>query len=366
MQIRLNPFDTLFVRDGKPFSMGDEVWANGLFPPPPSVIYGALRTAFFSQNLNEIEKAGGIEDPTRNIQVKQIFLLHKEHLFLPSPYDIVESKALKNKNKENLPFVLSLEIRSFIGSLDTDHVLTAPKDSMPVTSLGGNAFISLEDFADYLNGDEEIGVLKHDKNPLFLGEPKIGIQKSRSTGSSSEGRLYRVELFRPMPETSIWVEWETSDATLSIPEKGILKVGGEGKAVSYTLDAGNVNVPLPSLTGNLMKVVFATPAVFEQGWLPSGINPKTLKGNWCGQEVKILTAAFDRPLYMGGFRMKTKHQQGGPKPMRRAVAAGAVYYLEVEGDIHAAAQAFHGQCISEFDMAQQGYGLAYVGKVKKG
>ena len=47
MHISIKPFDCLFVRDGKPFSMGDEVWASGIFPPPPSVVYGALRTAWF-------------------------------------------------------------------------------------------------------------------------------------------------------------------------------------------------------------------------------------------------------------------------------------------------------------------------------
>jgi CRISPR-associated protein Cmr3 len=53
MIIELNPLDTLFFRDGKPFAMGEETWADGIFPPPPSVIYGALRTAWFANNIEE-------------------------------------------------------------------------------------------------------------------------------------------------------------------------------------------------------------------------------------------------------------------------------------------------------------------------
>lgn len=43
----MEAFDTLFFRDGKPFSMGDDVWANGVFPPYPSTLYGALRASYF-------------------------------------------------------------------------------------------------------------------------------------------------------------------------------------------------------------------------------------------------------------------------------------------------------------------------------
>jgi len=50
--LRINPFDTFFFRDGKPFTMGDDSWADGIFPPSPSVIYGALRTAWISEKLD--------------------------------------------------------------------------------------------------------------------------------------------------------------------------------------------------------------------------------------------------------------------------------------------------------------------------
>ena len=48
MIIQIDPLDTLFFRNGKPFTMGEETWADAVFPPYPSVVYGALRSAYFS------------------------------------------------------------------------------------------------------------------------------------------------------------------------------------------------------------------------------------------------------------------------------------------------------------------------------
>ena len=43
------PADVLLVRDGRPFSAGDDHHATGPFPPPPSAVYGALRSACLAQ-----------------------------------------------------------------------------------------------------------------------------------------------------------------------------------------------------------------------------------------------------------------------------------------------------------------------------
>jgi CRISPR/Cas system CMR-associated protein Cmr3 (group 5 of RAMP superfamily) len=56
----LRPYDKLFVKDGRPMSLEDDTAASGLFPPPPSVFFGALRSAVLSKaNANP----GSKEDP---------------------------------------------------------------------------------------------------------------------------------------------------------------------------------------------------------------------------------------------------------------------------------------------------------------
>jgi CRISPR-associated protein Cmr3 len=363
MQTNITPFDTLFVRDGKPFSMGEEVWASGIFPPPPSVIYGALRTAYFSQNLDRLEEAGGPGDPTTSLRIKRIFLHDQKEneFFIPCPYDIVESKAAKYSTyKEKPKSLLSLHSFKKISSYGAEFILAAQTDHTPVSSLGGNHWISLTELNAYLRNGEIPTPFSTDR--FFSTEPKIGIQKSKATGSSADGMLYRVGLTRPENGISIFVEWEDTSNQLVIPQTGLLKLGGEGKATHYQPSNIEEKVLLPTLEGDIFKLVLATPAVFNNGWLPEGIDPQTRKGIWQGHQVEILAAVFDRAQSLGGFSMKTKHQKGGPKPMRKALPAGTVFYVKTTDQAQEVAKSFHNGCISEGNLSHEGFGLAYVGK----
>jgi len=97
MIIRIRPLDTFFFRDGKPFSRGQETWADGIFPPSPSILYGALRAIYFSEYPDEFNKANTPDDPTLNLKIKGIFLGMGKLIYLPVPADFVIAKA-KDKN----------------------------------------------------------------------------------------------------------------------------------------------------------------------------------------------------------------------------------------------------------------------------
>lgn len=357
MQIDLKPFDTLFFRDGKPFNMSEEVWANGLFPPPPSVVYGALRTAYFSHHLTDLEQAGGTNDPTSDLQIRGLYLTKGAEVFLPCPADIVLSK------NEQFSVLALTDFSGHSSSYPCSAVLKAKDADLPVKPLEKNCYVSQTIFEEYLAGNVPSEILLSEE--FFEKEPKLGIKKSPETGSSAEGMLYRVEMFRPKAAVSLRVDVTDSATSLALPSHGILNMGGEGKSLSYQTQTDSMAIKAPALIGQRFKLVFASPSIFEQGWLPSGFDQTTLIGNWRGCPVKILAATFDRPAYLGGFAMKTKHQRGGPKPMRRAVPAGAVYYLEALENIQDIIPAFHGQCISELGTAKEGFGLCFVGAVPK-
>ncbi|MGC8691067.1 MAG: type III-B CRISPR module-associated Cmr3 family protein [Caldisericum sp.] len=50
--IFIEPFDTVFFRDGKPFDAGNDFVSFSIFPPSPSTFYGALRTYIIMQYSN--------------------------------------------------------------------------------------------------------------------------------------------------------------------------------------------------------------------------------------------------------------------------------------------------------------------------
>lgn len=356
MQIELQPFDTLFVRDGKPFSMGEDVWANGIFPPPPSVVYGALRTAHFTNRLKDLKEAGGNNDVSKKLLINRLLLMKEGVVYFPAPFDFVRSKKDKPDRE-----ILKLKEAALVSSHPGRFILESAEVEQPIESLGGKAYLDLIDFNKYLRGNAEIIAVEN--KCFFEKESKIGIQKNRHTGAAAEGKLYRVEMFRPIGSTKFLVDW-SADKDLEIPSSGFLKVGGEGKAVSYSSSQLEFQVKMPDIDGYRFKLVFATPTIFANGWLPNGIDPRSLTGEWQGYQIKVMAAAFNRPIHLGGFNMHTKHQKGGPKPMRKAVPAGAVYYLEFQNaDAKEAASEFHGKCIADFGLDREGFGLAYVGKI---
>ncbi|MFB2967618.1 type III-B CRISPR module-associated Cmr3 family protein [Aerosakkonema sp. BLCC-F183] len=71
----LTPLDILLFRESKPFSPGDGAWAKGQFPPMPTPVFQALRSA---------AKSG------KNLEFFGPFLLQENYtLWLPTPKDLV-------------------------------------------------------------------------------------------------------------------------------------------------------------------------------------------------------------------------------------------------------------------------------------
>jgi len=134
----------------------------------------------------------------------------------------------------------------------------------------------------------------------------------------------------------------------------LMRLGGEGKSVSVSVPAKEPDVPKPEkCSDEYFKLYLATPAIFSDGWRPA---PKKISG------AELIAAVVGKPLSIGGFDMKPKEgKRPGPKPMRRAVPAGSVYYYRGSFD---SALEFHAKSISDYG-SEQGYGIVYIGNVNR-
>jgi CRISPR-associated protein Cmr3 len=350
MILKIDALDTLFFRDGKPFTMGEDTWANGVFPPHPSVIYGALRSAYFSHHLNELKKANNEEDPTRDLKINVFSLLADNNVYLPLPNDCVKKKG----SRDNVVSILPLhELKDIKSSCPTQCALTSKEE---VENVEGG-LITIESFKKYLNCIEDSFSSILNVADRVLPEPKIGIGINRASGTSEKGKLYRVDM-RRLKDIGLLVDF----AGLDLPERGMMKLGGEGKAVSYQkFKPVKCSIDDFESDEKVFKLYLSTPAIFKNGWLPAWIDEKTLIGEYKGLELTLLTASIGKPVHIGGFDMKERK----PKPMCKAVPAGSVYYFDViEGDIQQAVEIFNQSPISDF-YPEQGFGLAYVGGVKR-
>lgn len=363
--LKLKALDTLFFRDGKPFNKDGDNWVSCFFPPASSVFYGAIRSAFFADNISQLRLANTSGDPTSTLRIKGVFLLINNNLYFPLPLDMV-----KNKGKKEIVRLLNLKECNFVSNCPTEMVLLADEGS-EVESIKDGLLddISLK---DYLSGTVQQLPFRQ-MSEFVTQEPKIGVGLNPVTGQVRDGHLYRVGMVRPSTiskksqgnyntrNVSILIDFEG----LTLPPEGFMKVGGEGKAAYYEhYEGGSIATSTSDWVNfdtNRFKVYLATPAKFSNGWLPNWIDETTLTGTYKGHSLRLLTAAIGRYVSIGGFDIK----ENRPKTMVRTVPAGSVYYFEIldNSKIQEVVKKFHYSNISDFD-SDQGFGLSFVGVVQ--
>lgn len=357
MYAEVMPLDTVFFRDGSPFTMGRETWGQSRFPPPPSVVYGALRTRYFAENPDRLEEAGQ-DGPTSDARLMSLHLRDDGISHFPLPRDLVEPEeevdedtgiSVKRLCTTSMP-------TGSVGLGSPPHVLSHPKE---VGSIR-NAFLDLFDLEEYLHGrNSSLRAYRLYDDDLVHREPKIGIRMDRDTRAADDGFLYRVGLHRLGKDVSFGVRFDN----LSVNETGMLKLGGEGKGARYEILADEPPVPDPPrnqiAADEAFVLYLATPAIFEHGWLPGWVDPASLRGRKLGVTVRLQAAAVGKPGAIGGWNVK----EGHPKPLHRSVPAGSIYHFTLEdGTTESVVEAFHDVRISD-ERDYAGFGHAFVGAV---
>ena len=383
MRLFLQANDTFFFRDGRPFTKGDQSEGYSIFPPLPSTILGALRTAYIAEHgdlssfyYGKMKEIIGTPKPDSlgSMHLKGVFLADRNResrIYYPIPLDLVT----KNKEKENKLYVLerSPEKSNFISNSPLNHHLRWDKEDEDVESETSGRLIHLY-FRQYLLGKKTTFRLNSIEN-FVCDEPKIGIERDYKTLTSKDNMLYRINMRRfqslktDMSELGFVVDYKCAE---KLSKNGLLKLGGEAKSFTYERSSHN---PDPLIkeedmqalkdsirSSRAFKLYFATPAIFENGWLPKWIHKNTDKDTY-NAEYKSLsfdmrTAAVGKPIAIGGWDMK----KNMPKPTRQAIPAGSVYYFKVPNQtcVDTIVKTFHYKNISDYQAAE-GFGLCFVG-----
>lgn len=365
MIIEIKALDTLFFRDGKPFSMGDDTWATGMFPPQPSVIYGVIRSLWLSQNDVNVEE---VKPRTKNLRIKnfwyKINALNENGRtssvnYFPLPLDIIrfsdlDKKAKRNAIKNNIYEVFGTEVKStdFFSNLKELNIInTLTIDSENQIENLKDGIVAAANLEKYLNGHQNLTA--RELNQTYQTEPKTGIGRSNQTRTAEDGNLYRIGMLRT-DNISIFVEFTGLDFNQT---KGLIRLGAENKLATYNIVDEDDKPELRSDELNIsfdkvFKIYLTTPAIFNNGFYPQDIFVKT------GLKVNLLACAVGKSLSVGGFDMVERE----PKPMEKAVPAGSVYFYELlEGDIQVLEAEMTENGISE-SRGGEGFGICYLGK----
>jgi len=342
----IRPFDTLFFRDARPFAAGEDNLAKSLFPPAPSVTYGAMRTtSLIHANVDLLEfKAGNAGNVPAAAGTNAEF----GTLFLTGPIP-----ARREGDVVKLLFLSPLNLVYKEASPDYELEFLLPEAPAEYTNLPLSLSLCVAQekvaYTDrYLSLDQALallaGIIPATLNDLSIQnafwrlDNRVGIARTKAR-TAEEGMLYSSQHIQidNHPQNTDQVGGlavKVRDGENDLPPKSTIQLGGERRfceleAISLTQPTGFQIEKIAEKISQTQRFFLwlISPAVFsnnEYAFIPGFINPQTLTGHLDSQEVKLVACQADRAVSTGGWNIaKNTH-----KPMRRAVPAGSIYFFK--------------------------------------
>lgn len=355
---------------------GEDSAASGIFPPNPSTVYGALRSAYIHYHSDFDTFARGTDahllewmgtpEQVGSFALQGVCLQEKERLVLPLPldYQVVEESG----REIALPLRLAQEQDSYTSS-GSAWMLYGRSDKKSAPNAGAYLF----------HDDWKMAILAHRAVPVrreqewISMEPKLGIQINRDTATAEDSMLYRMNMFRfkerdGANHISLCVYCRVSPDFSRIP---MVRLGGEGRPWYLQTSMHGTSLLTEDEEDQLIesiqrsgkaRIILLTPAIWLKGNRPASWSVHT--GEWDlgeGLRVQILTAAIGRPQVIGGWDIVRNR----PKPKWQAVPAGSVLVVSVnphqaEDLVHR----IHNHSLTDA-LAHEGYGWSVCGAVSE-
>ena len=300
MRLFLQANDTFFFRDGRPFTKGDQSEGYSIFPPLPPTILGALRTAYIAEHgdlsafyAGKMAETIGTPDSLGSISLNGVFLADREsRIYHPIPFDLV----VKKNGTDKRLYVLEVGTKSSNLSSNASLMHLLRWSGAEDVESETNGRLDGIDMTEYLLGGQTEFIFRPIED-FIRDEPKIGIERDYRTSAAKDNMLYRINMSRfqsqflnsnerkALSDLGFVVDYQCD---IELPENGLLKLGGEGKSFTYkrschTPDPLAANEDMAALkvairSSGAFKLYFATPAIFNQGWLPKWIDKNTYRG----------------------------------------------------------------------------------------
>lgn len=374
--LRLTPLSPLIARDSRPFGMGQGNRVRSMDWISPSVIAGAVRTAVWKTEDTLTP------DQLKTIEVNGAFPIVDEQVYFPRPLDALIHKVNKETKIADIlrvrPMNGNAGVRMPHASLVPSEPVGMPEEDFKPES--GDAFWPLATMAEWLGCEDDQPVsMKVDGLPAPVKEDRTNVTILPESGAAEDARLFTttgLDFVRKPKEGAS--EGRLSQMRIGVrvnfgkydllPERLLVPLGGERRLAEVRAteaDKGFWEVPKGlSWSGKKwLRMVLATPAVFEWGWLPGWLREQdgkltgTIPGS--GVSVRLVSAVVGRWKPLSGWSYEKG--RNGPKALRRMVPAGSVYFFEVlEGGEGIADLWLRSVCDCQQD-GRDGFGLALWG-----
>jgi len=338
--LAIRGIDTLLFRDGRPFDTTPGGRAETLRVPLPSTVAGFLRT-----KLGRYVNGTWEGDPNALKLRGPLLALNGEPVF-PAPADAVVIRE-KDAATAALMTLRPWSADDLKGGCDLPGGMIPLKVTHEGKPDNSYRYWNREEMERWL-----LDGWDGRKPPCKIEGPQTDIRThlevDREKGAAREGMLFTTEMVaferhahRPKRDVEVgkdeWsllcrVESDAEAASLTGPGP----LGGENRLAS--IEPASVEWPScpEALRTKLSKaayvrMILATPAIFELGWIPRWLDKTTKEGSPPGLEgkltLKLVSAAVPRRQAISGWDLENSR----PKPVRWMAPAGSVYFFEVKG-----------------------------------
>lgn len=316
----LTPLDTLFFRGAEPLEPG-QLATSAFFPPPVSVISGAIRTTVLKENgisFNDYNKGENVPDQISQLignsseqnppfTITAILLKSKNTVYSPAPYSWFIDKVAGKKYSGLKVIHAKIADPNVIKRLSihsSAKILPVAISENEMISIGGKWIRS-----ELLSKSGEIVLAENDlldSEQLYATENRTGISlldkvTNRPTRNVQKGALFTARHIRLKDDVTLII---ATDKDCGLKDIGKMQLGGEQRLCGYKKipplnlgTSGNMFVSLSPVraeesikdkvicTGKLMTIAgwdmrkrFHKPS---QSWFPAGTVFKENINNQC-------------------------------------------------------------------------------------
>ncbi|MEJ5200744.1 MAG: type III-B CRISPR module-associated protein Cmr3 [Anaerolineales bacterium] len=330
MKLFLWAEDVLFFRDGRPFNAGSDHEALSIFPPPPSVMQGIIRSHYLMNKDVPLQKEVisslvGTATDYKGLRLIGPWLARWENNKLVRYFPTPSDAYLQDEQAKRISPMWLYENPGNNSLSEMPYLLSPFRESGKISKNAPGEYVCEEDLIDYLLHGKTVSTIKEEE--LFEREMRLGIQLDSQKRSTKEGMLYEVQCIRLCRGVGLYLE---VNGYSDLPPQGMMRAGGEGRTLNYHALNDSEHLQNESSTrlgykGALperFKVYFASPAYFSQGWQPKSW------GQFFSGEVKLEAVALNGYQVLGGY----DYAENREKPAMRWVPAGSVYFFSHSGN----------------------------------
>ena len=329
--VRFEPVDTLFFRDGTPFSAGSapQEGVHSLFPPHPVSIVGAVRAALARCNgwggqgrwpeaLDAVLGSG--PDDLGALSLDGPFLLCCDQPLFPAPRHLLGA----NESGTWVPRVLLRPGRETACDLgERVRLPDVSQDDGSKTKLktGDDWWLTAVGLETVLHGGVPAAAEAVSSNALWAIEPRIGLERDNAKRAALEGKLYSTRHVRLQRDVALGVRVAGVPAGWKRPYGQMTPLGGESRLAECRRWDGGAKFPLPETvrTTGRMAAIALTPLDLDaevcRGQLP-------LDGPG---GARVVCACLRRPQRIGGWDSLTRRAL----PLCSVLPPGSVLFCEV-------------------------------------